>query len=1125
MKNLHLPLASLLVLCFLSFTAGASMAQTGTIKGKITDRQTSESLSGATVVVEQTALGAAADASGNYSIENVPAGKYRLTARYIGYQSETIDIEVKSGETLTKGFQLVPSGYTTNPVVVTAIGTETPREQMGTAVSSVAGQSLLLSGASDIFTSLEALAPGVNTTESNGDPGAATRLILRGVRSLQGDNQPLIVLDGEPIWNSTIYNLVTVNAGLTNAGVSAYSALDQINPADIQSVQVYSGPSAAAIWGSRGANGVIVITTKSGLFNPNKKVSISVRENTETDQLLREEPLQEDFGQGINGNYTWNSKYSWGDRIAARSGAADVLADPSNPYSKILQKNSKQVYDHASELFHTPVSTDYGVTLSGGDQAGTFYLDADRLGQNGIVIANSDFTRTSIRGSVSRVYSEGITLRIDASYVNSTTDRSQQGSNLAAIMLGAYRTSPDFNDQPYLVNYVEPNGAVVPNSQRGYRNGSGNPDASGVYDNPLFSVYENPTTFNDNRVIGNAEISYDPMDWLDFTYRAGVDYLGDRNTSVLGYFDWTTPTSSSTGYYAGQYSDNLFSQYQINSDLQGKARHDFSQDFSGTLMLGFHLDHQQYNSVADIVQSFLIPTAPPSFGNAATPLPPVQNYWIERNAALYGQANLSLYNQLFVTLSGRDESSSTYGPGSAGLYFYPSVDAAWQFTQLPAFQGSDVLTFGKLRAAYGTAAVQPGVYTSLTYYAGNPTVGNGWGTALNPQYYGGGALISTTEGDSSIAPEKTSEAEGGLDLRLFNDRVTISATEYSDKTTGDIVAITVPATTGFSSINKNAVDLTNVGTELQLNVEWIRAGQFSWSTLLNWSTNKNKVTSMPAGTQSVFLNGFTDPYSAAVLNQPVGVIFGTHWARTGDSANTANGLPITSGKLILDNNGFPTKGVNDAVIGNPNPKYRAGFGNTFRYQRFTLNVLFDIKVGGQVWNGTQGALSFFGRYGNQNWWTKISAQQATTLKDYNGQTVAQIVASGNYGNSFVKNSDGTYNFRGYITNYGGGDVVVDQSWFVNGLGSSLSGGPSEQFVEDGSYVRLRQVSLSYLIPLHTLGLEGLQITLIGRNLALWTKYSGQDPEVNLTGPTNGQGLDYFNNPSVKTWVLSLQVNY
>jgi hypothetical protein len=531
----------------------------------------------------------------------------------------------------------------------------------------------------------------------------------------------------------------------------------------------------------------------------------------------------------------------------------------------------------------------------------------------------------------------------------------------------------------------------------------------------------------------------------------------------------------------------------------------------------------EYNYMAQIVQTFLFTEPPYYLANGGSVLPPNQNNWIQRDAAAYAVIDLTLYNQIFVNLSGRGESSSTYGPSSAGLYYYPAASVAWQFTKLPALEGSKILNMGKLRIAYGEAGVPPAVYTSQTYILGNPTYYNGWGEGVNPQYWGGGAGYSTTIGNAGIAPEMTSELEGGLDLTLFDDRVTLSATEYSDKTSGAIYAIQVTPSIGFSSKQGNVVNITNVGTELQANINWIRSGQFSWSSLLNWSTNKNEITSMPEGTQYVALNGFTDPFSAAVLNQPVGVIVGTHWMRTGD-----NGL-ITEGKLILDANGFPQNASTDAVIGDPNPTWMAGIGNTFRYGRFTLNFLFDFRVGGKVWNGTEGALAYFGRYGNQNWWTTITAEQAQTLKDWNGQTVADIVTSGRYGNSYVRNADGTYSFRGYVKNFdpsnGAPDVIVDQSWFTSGPGSSLTGGASEQFMEDGSFVRLRQASLSYMLPLTSLGFQSLQISLIGNNLALWTKYTGADPETNLTGPTNGQGLDYFINPSVRTWVLSLQVNY
>ncbi len=1113
----RLPLASLLALCFLSFAAGAAFAQTGIIKGKVTDKQTGETLPGATVVVEGTAHGAAADVNGDYEIQNVPAGRYKLVARFIGYQDETVIVQVQDGQTVSENFKLAPSGYTTNPVVVTAIGQQEARTHMGTAVSSVAGQSLVMSGSNNVITALAAKAPGVFTTETSGDPGAATRIVLRGIRSLQGDNQPLIVVDGEPVFSGVVGGMnVNNSAGSANGyndvgGTSAMSVLNSINPQDIASVEIYEGPSAAAIWGSQGANGVIVITTKSGSFTPAKRVNISLRSNIQVDNLLREFPLQTQFGQGANGAYMWNSPFSWGDQISARSGAADVRAY-NYAYAPITAKNSKTVYDHAGELFSPAVSQEYGVTMDGGTQDGNFYLDLDRLGQNGIVKANSASDRTSIRTSVTRNFAQNLTVDLNAAYVNSNSSRIQQGSNISGLLLGAYRTSPDFNNLPYLVNYVSPTGAITPGVQRTYRNGAGDPTHGAGYDNPYFSIYQNPTTISLDHFTGSGSIRYQAADWLSFTYRAGVDYLNDRDNTVLAPYDANQPK--------GQLIRNVNTSYMVNSDLIGRATHSFSDDFSSTLLVGFHLDNTELQNTGIVGTAFIIPTAPPTLTNAAS-YAPGESKVITRDAALYGQLNLNFYKQLFFTFAGRDESASTYGPKAPSLFFYPSASVAWEFTQLPMFKDNSILSFGKVRAAYGMAAVQPGAYQTSTYVISNPIIGNGWGPGIGLQYYGGGVVSSTVLGNAALGPEKTSETEFGFDLKFFNDFLGLSATAYHDLTTDDILSLDVAPSSGFTNVNSNAAKLSNVGYEAQATVNWLRLDGFSWQTIGNWTTNHNVVYDL-SGVTNVFLAGFTDPASEAILGQEVGVLYGTRWERN------------ANGSIALDANGFP---VGDAatpgVVGNPNPNYIASVTNTFRVQRFTLSFTFDWQVGGQVWNGTQGALSYFGKAANQSWWTTISATQATTLKNYDGYTVAQMAQGEDWGipanqmpasAAFRKNADGTYSFRGYVHNFGGGDVIVDESYYYDGPGSGFTG-PSEQFVQPGGYVRLQQLSLSYTLPLKSIGFQSLQLSIIGRNLALWTKYGGVDPQANLTGPTNGQGLDYFNNPSVKTWIFSIALNY
>jgi len=1087
----------------LVFLLSSALAQTGSVTGTITDDQTGSTLPGANVFLERTSLGAAADANGVYTIANVPAGSYTLVVSYVGYVQFRQNISVADGQATSLDIKLKPSSVQLNPVVVTAIGTQANREQMGTSVSSIDATEISTSGAHDVISSIAALAPGVNTTESTGDPGSATRIVLRGPHSFQNDNQPLIVIDGVPVDNSTIHPM---NNQGDVAGPAAMSSISDINPEDIQSMQVYSGAAAAALWGSKAANGVIAITTKSGGQSGSKKLSLQVRSQTFSDEVLHTTPLQTSFGQGSGGKYSQATSFSWGDPIFLRSGAADVLTRNNYQYALVAPggKNSTATYDHASELFRKPITQDYGVTLRGGDEFGDFYLDIDQLLQQGIILSNSNYDRTSLRGSATRRFTDNVIAKINASYIRSTSDRIQQGSNTSGLLLGAYRTSPDFDNSAYLVNYIDPAGNVTYGVQRTYRNAEGNPGKSWGYDNPFFTIYDVPSTVATDRLIGNAEISYDPYSWLDFTYRIGADYATDQTMSNYPAGDAQFP--------GGYLTRTTNTTYLLNTDIMGRATQNLTDDIEGTLMVGFHLDHNRYDGLNASATGIIISGAPETFSNTLN-YTPGEFLTITRTAAMYGSIDLGFYKQLFVKITGRDESASTYGPDAAQTYFYPSFSAAWQFTQLQPikdmFKDNGILSFGKLRAAYGQAANQPPAYVTKTYYVINPSYGNGWGEALAGQYYNGAAARSDVLGNSLLKPEKTAETELGTDLRFASDRISLSYTYYTNKTTDAILALAIAPSSGYSNKYANAATMTNKGSEVQLIGDWLHIDQFSWSTTVNWSHNKNVVTDL-AGVESVFLNGFTDPSSRAILNQPYGVLYGTRWDRKAD------------GSLNLDANGFPQEATTNGVIGDPNPNYRMGIINTFRYQRLSLSVLVDIKQGGDVWNGTKGALSYFGTAGYQNWWSTVSAADAASLKNYVGQTLVQMAAAGN--KAVVANADGSYSFRGYVNNWGGGRVLVDQQYFTSGPGSGFTG-PAEQFIEKGSYVRLREVSLSYTFPLQFVGMQSATVTLTGRNLKLWTDYTGNDPESNLTGPSNGQGLDYFNNPTTKSYILSIQLAY
>ncbi len=491
-------LKCLLIMCCLVWFGNApALAQTGAIKGRILDGQTGAPLPSANIFLEKTSYGAATDENGDYAITKVPVGSYVLVASLIGYQQARQTVTVQGEEPIIVNLRLRPSDVSLNPVVVTAIGTQEQRERLGVTVSTIEGQTVARSSGHDVITNIAALAPGVYTTETTGDPGMATRIVLRGVRSLQNDNQPLILLDGIPLISSAFAGNID--------GVAAISRMVDLNPEYIQSIELYKGPSAASLWGSRAANGVISIKSRTGGIIAGKRLGVSVRFTSYFEELLKEFPLQRTFGQGVDGAYAWNSSASWGDRIASRSGGPDVLTRTNYPYAEILEKNSTKTYDHATELFRSPYTSDFGATLRGGDEWGDFFLDFSQLMQRGIILSNSDLKRYSISGNATRRFAEDFDAHFSANYVNTSSSRIQQGSNISGLLLGGYRTPPDFNNDPYLVDYVSEDGAVTTSRQRTYRNGEADPSLGPGYNNPLFTIYNVPTDYITDRLFGMGD--------------------------------------------------------------------------------------------------------------------------------------------------------------------------------------------------------------------------------------------------------------------------------------------------------------------------------------------------------------------------------------------------------------------------------------------------------------------------------------------------------------------------------------------------------------------------------------------------------------------------------------------
>ena len=1127
----------MLLLAFL-LMPGLAWAQQGTIEGTVTDAETGESLPGATVQIPGQQVGAATGNDGTYSFQVEP-GEYTVTVTFVGYRGAERTVEVQSGETTEVNFALQSGAVQLEEVAVTALGFEEDRDQLATAQSSVSGAEIEEAGQTSVLTALSAQATGLNVTKASGDPGAGARLLIRGQKTIQGSNQPLIVVDGIPVSNS--------NIGTGVGGVQQQSRLNDLNPNNIASVEVLKGASAAALWGSRAQNGVIVIETKRGTGG---EMDVSFKTQVGVDILNKTVNLQERYGQGIYGQFAQGSGFSWGDRIAGREGGADdavsgsdVVAigeqtgteyhpipggTASNPHGG---KNSRETVDHSSEFFEPATRIENTLSVSGGGQASNYYLSIGHTRQNGIIPENSNYQRTNIRLNAERDVTDAFTVTGNAAFVRTASDRAQQGSNISGVMLGLLRTPPDVSNEDYTVNYF-PNGtdgAALTGRQRSYQAPLGAPTpaaGSPGYDNPYWTINKNINTSIVNRFTGKVEGSYDPTNWSNITARVGVDTYSDRRQEYLPIYNATAPNGSELERNLGE--------YQVNADLIGRVTTDVTEEVGFSGLLGFNVTHDEYDNLQGSLTNFSNPVTVRSLGNAATTdVSAATGQSVERTASAYTELEFDLYEQLFLTATGRVDRSSTFGPDAQSTFFYPSLQAAWQFSDL--LEENGVLSFGKLRASWGQVGRQPGPYQAFTYYSpGTYTSGYFDSSVLSASAYGGGYERNNSLGNPNIQPELTTSYEAGVDLRFFNDRLTFNGTYYFNRTEDIIFAVDVAPTSGYNTQTGNVASMENRGIELSLGADWVTSENFQWTTDLRWSRNENTVTSL-SGVQEYGLAGFNSNTSSLVEGEEFGVFYGGRWRRASFAPLTEqeqqDGYTVAENGRVLDPQGFPVQASTQGVIGNPNPDWTAGISNTFNYKGLSLGFLVEASYGGEVWNGTKGALSYFGRHASQNWRTTISAEEATTLENYAGCTVEEM-ASGSCGgggmtNNAVQNDDGSYTFRGMVKDFGGGEVIVDAPYYISGPGSGFTG-PAEQFIEDGSFLRLRRVSLNYTWDSELVQQSGLSSVGFGvqaNNLLLITPYSGIDPETNLTGPSNGQGIDYFNNPSTRTYQFTIRLNY
>ncbi|HLR24985.1 MAG TPA: SusC/RagA family TonB-linked outer membrane protein [Fodinibius sp.] len=1023
------------------------------ISGTVRDAQSGETMPGVNVfVTSNPSTGTSTDENGAYSL-TVADDADSLSFSFVGYQSQQVAINGRS----TIDIQLQPEIQAFDEMVVTAFGVEQEQRELGYSVQQIDSEQLTAGNDAGVVSALQGKISGVQITNTGGAPGSSSRIIIRGISSLDpgANNQPLFVVDGVPIDNSTIA------AGDTPRGLSNRAA--DINPNDIESVSVLKGAAASALYGVRAANGAVIITTKKGSEGG---VSIDFNNTISFDRVNKYPDFQKVYGQGFSGEATTSSFWpNWGARIEA---VADTLP-------------GWQYHDIWRDAFETGVKINNSVSVSGGNELATYYASVANLDHDG-VMPFSSWGRTSVRFNGDIQPNKNLKIASSVNFVNSGGNRVPADRFMERMMYWAPTKD--------VTNYEKPNGTM---------NGYYNDGRSGT--NPIYDAKY--STFKDdvNRVIGNANVSYSFTDWLSASYRFGLDYYSDQRTNI-------TPGPRGIENENVLSSTGFITEYRINSrDLNSNFNitfdHDLSEDINLNLMLGNDIFDRDYNQIIASGNDFVTPDF---FDLSNTRDISNSQYREERRLiGLYGDMTLSYDNYLFLNITGRNDWSSTL-PADNRSFFYPSFNLGFVFTD--AFDIPDYFSYGKLRASFAQVGKDAEPYsTGITF--------------TSPDLYPLNGQVGYTRnqeiGSADLKPEITTSVEVGADLRFLDDRIGLDFTWYKANSEDQILTVPISNATGATRLVTNAGEIENRGIEMQLNLRPVQTEDIQWNIRINYSRNRNEVISIREGIESIFLAssfGYAGGGASIQLvkGEPFGNIYGSSYARYYPEGEAPED-PLyvdEDAPILIGEDGFPVSNRNDLVLGNAFPDWIGGLFNEISYKNVSLSFLIDIQQG----------LDVYSQYGN--FFSAFGITELTLDRnDYrvfegvtaDGQPNTQEVWLGQGLDPEGRIDPGT----GEVRDYGAG-------YYRN-----TYRGITENFVKDASFIKLRNIKLSYRLPtslLETIPFKDITASATASNIILYTPFKGFDPE-SRSGPagTNATGFTGLDHPGVSSFAFSLNFSF
>lgn len=1030
---------TLLLWLFVAISVVPALAQTRTISGKVADAKDGSPIPGVTIIVKGTGAGTVTGAGGNFSL-SVDLGAKTLIVSFVGYESQQVNLDGKT----TFNISLKEDPRSLEEVIVTAQNISRDKRSLGYAFESVKGDELAQRSEPNVLNTLNGKIAGVTITGSSGAPGASTNINIRGITSFTGSNQPLVVVDGIIFSNNLD---ATEN---TLFGSQPANRLADISPENIESISVLKGPAAAALYGSRASAGALVITTKSGKELKGKS-EVTFTSSVSFQNVSGLPKLQNQYGQGANNDFNNTSSNSWGPAF----GTIDSVTTAQGkrvPY--------RAYPDNVKDFFKTGSIVQNGLNFSSGTAENNFSLSLSSTFQNGI-IPESKFNRNSVQVGGVRTLNNGIKLSTSVTYVRTDQRGVPQGNGGSAFgQLTRIPRSYDLVGMPY----QDENGKSI------FYNLSQN--------HPLWSTEHEKLQGNNDRVFGYFTAAYNPLKWLNVSYRVTADVYNDRRKFFNEIGSVRNPTGATV-------RDNFF-RSELNGDLMIRANKSdlFTKGLDLNVLLGQNINQRDYQDLTLFGEELTIPGFEnPS--NASIFSQSGETIEKQRLIGYYGQLSFAYNNYLFLELTGRMDQSSTL-PAGSNKYFYPS--AALSFVPTDAFHiESDVLSYLKLRVNAAKVGRDAPPYRLKSVFVAS-SFGNNLASITFPISVGGGSIPgfqpSTRIGSSALTPEFVTSYEGGFNIGLFKNRISLDATYFYTRSANQIFDVAVSNASGFDTRTTNVGLMTNKGIELILNATPLKLGDFTWDLTANFTRIRNKVKEIAPGIDNAPLTGnaFIGINPSIAVDYAYGVIIGTKNAR-----NEAGQL------LVNPNTGLYMPGVAGEVIADPNADWQAGLTNTFRYKGLSLSFLIDTRQGGDIYSFSMTDM-------------KTNGTLEITAKDRDKPKILPGV---------IQTTDGKY-----IDN----NIQISAQSYWGGLG----GLASESAVYDATVWRLREVAFNYSLPVSLLRrtpFGAASIGLSAHNLYFYAPHYPADPEVNTQGAGNIRGLDLNGAPNTRNYGANLRVTF